>query len=158
MNLEIKIDPNYKGPTLGEQITLLDLEGSQPVEASWTGSRQDIAAFKKIGDRKITLYVPNQFAMDRASVICGYKFPIFKNQVAQYRTAIGVDPQGGASDWRGYLDKFGSSFSKSIMMRDTAHAARKKNDARLLRKVVVDCVLNGVSVADADVLIGLRKK
>ena len=163
MNLEIKIEPSYKGPSLGEQISLLDLEGSQPVEAAWTGSRQDIAAFKKIGDRKITLFVPDRFALDRAANALNYKFKIYNEQRIQYRNALGGDPQGGfsSSDWRGYIDKFGASFSKNIMVRDTAANTRKKiapEETRLLRKVVVDCFVNGVSVTDADVLIGLRKK
>jgi hypothetical protein len=162
VNLEIKVDPSYKGPSLGEQITLLDLEGSQPVEATWTGSKQDFAAFKRIGDRKVTLYVPHQFALDRASNALGYKFKIRRDQIAQFRNALVGDPQTGAksSDWRGYFEKFGAAFSKNIMVRDIAHNTRTKTapDAtRLLRKIAVDCVLNGVSVADADVLLGLRK-
>ena len=150
--INIIIDRTYGGPTLVELGYLLD-EGTEPVTAAWRNTRTEMEIIRAWPDRDFTLILCDASLMERTCVLLGLRYVLQPDMVQAGVSALNSAVAGA---WRPFTNRVGSPVSRSVFIQAIADRIRRGKDAPALRKLAVDCVLDGTPVIDMDVLFGLR--
>jgi hypothetical protein len=91
--------------------------------------------------------------MERAATTLGLRFNL--DPGAKVELARSINTTAGGK-WRTIATQCGPTVSRGAMVQIVADHIRKGNDAPPLRKLLVECLLEGTTAVDFDVLLGLR--
>jgi hypothetical protein len=142
-----------KAPTLTDlEYVLEDLQ--DPIEARWTGTREEIILAKSLSERQIILHVRDELR-DRAVLDLGLTFPITQKQVEQAKTAI---TSRQSQEWRQFAEDIGNTRAALTLTRVASESLNNGKNPRALLSVVSDLWTRRVNAQDADVLMRLRSR
>jgi hypothetical protein len=149
--LEIRTDPSFTGPTLVELEPILDdLTGK--VQARWMGSKTEQVILTRHPSLDFILWVPDTPALERASNLLGVGVTLDSSTIMTAQQSL-ISKK--AYNWRPLVNDFGVPAANLCLLRITSDAVRRGKRPNLV-KVMTECVLDGVSTIDADVLLRLR--
>jgi len=145
----VNIDPDFHGPTIIEMAVLLPLEKA---EFAWKDTRAEIELFRDQPDGDYTLVVPNAAAAiaaaQRLGVRCQLPVDLIKKGVMALNTPTGR--------WREFAEKQGPAVARSALLKAHLNNVKRGKLMGPLQKLLVESVLHGRSISDADALLGLR--
>ena len=149
----LQITPNYRGPTVLElqRSGLLDA-APHTVEAAWSNSRAEITAVQRHPHISFVLMVPDMQAAGRAAAALRLNLTVPEETIA---TGIQSLRNMEVSDWRAFTVNVGTPVARTLLVRFAGDVVRNGGNPTNLRRVVDQCLLHGVSPADASVLLGL---
>jgi hypothetical protein len=149
--LELRTDPSFTGPTLIELEPILgDLTGK--VQARWLGSKAEQAILARNVSIDFILWVSDTVALERAANTLGVGVTLDSSTLMSAQQSL-ISKK--AYNWRPLVNDFGVPAANLYLLRITSDAVRRGKRPNLV-KVMTECVLDGVSTIDADVLLRLR--
>lgn len=151
-NIEIKIDPEFQGPTLQELLPVLeDIQGS--IDLRWENGKHELNLLEQRPKVKFILHVKDISVMERTAVALGTALPFELGTVETAKLALNSRTQ---QKWRPMVEDMGYGAARSLLLKLTADALRAGKRPRLVASITNDCLFTGVSPLDADILLRLR--
>jgi two-component SAPR family response regulator len=152
-DLEIVIDPDYRGPSILECRYTLDAIEDEVVNVRWTNTKPEFYLLQQYrGKKKFRLYVQDLTAQERAASFLGQRLPLDKNLIETAKLTIASSK---SYNWREYVNSYTPTVACSVLTKIAADALRDGRELHFI-KVAKDCLLDGLNPADADVLFRLR--
>ena len=87
MPFSVRTDKEFAGPTLTELLPILE-DIPDPVEARWSGSRQDFLAFEKCAARTLILVAPDNAVAERALWLLGGALELSKDDLVRWHKIL----------------------------------------------------------------------
>ena len=152
--ISLRIEPDFKGPTLPEMASLLDDVTEAPIEVRWENSRLDIEAIHKLNPRfHVVLVVADMPTMSRSASALGIPMVIGEDLLTTVRGSLNQSE----GNWRQISASISSQVSRDAVLRIAGNSVRKGLNPVLLRRVAMDFALNKANSTDAEVLLGLAR-
>ena len=151
--IEFKIAKDFHGPTLEEQVSVLDAI-ADPVEVRWTGSKADYRMLDTHLRRHFILVVPDVETHERALWRLGLGHCITpEDLLAAKQGLVRKDQQ----TWRAQCSPLGYDRGTLLLCRIMSSALLEgKPTPSPVVSLACDCVLNHMDPADTDVLLRLQ--
>lgn len=152
MPFKLRVDKEFAGPTLCDLEPILDeLEG--PVEVRWTGSKRDYLAYERHGAREVLMVVPDVETLERTIWVLGGHLELSEDDLQAAKSAL---TSRSEQTWRTRVDALGPTRGTLLLTKVMADSLRSGKKAPAALSIALDCILQGVNPADADVLLRLR--
>jgi hypothetical protein len=149
--IKLRIETDFAGPTMTELAGLIDTASEGQIEVRWTGTKQDTRLLRTYKHLPITLVVPDLVAMERAAAYLGLSLLLDNNLLDK---AAGSLTDRHATDWGAFTRGVTPPVALGIITHLSAVSLRRGVKPNICR-VVSDCLFEGVSPVDADVLLSL---
>jgi len=150
--ITLRIDKECDKPLILEVASTTSEHGDNVITVRWQNSRPEIEALSRYRHRKVELVVPDLAAMERAASAIGAACSIPNELVVEAYNRI-VKTNGM---WREFNQQIGPGVSRATLLKLVNKNLRNGIDPKTIRKVLVDCLFEGISLSDIDVLAGLR--
>lgn len=150
--IRLRIAPDFNGPTIEEWVRILDDDHPGEVEVRWTGTKADTRLLLNHIRWNIILVVPDLTSMERAAAYLGLP-PLFERHVVE--SGLKALKSRKSADWRSFARGVSTPVARALMVHIGAQAIREGKKPNL-RFVATECLLEGVSAVDADVMLSLR--
>lgn len=148
--LELVVDSNYNGPSLQELAPVLaNVEGT--VNVRWTNTREERVLLDSNRARNFKLFVVDPAMMERTASALGLRYSFDLKTREQAKLVLANRKN---YNWRQFIDDVGPTVCRSIITRIASDAARQGVKPKLAN-IARECLLEGISVIDADVLLRL---
>lgn len=154
MKLEIKLNPEFNGPTILELGPVLD-ETTGEVEVRWENTKPEIAFLKANPGRYYILNVYDIQVFERTCVAFGTSFMIDSTLLESARLAL--KSRRAAQNWEHISGQYGVNVSRGLLTRIIADSIRSGKEPKTVALVAREILLNGVNPLDASVLLRLRE-
>ena len=151
MAFTLRVDKEFFGPSLTELEPILN-ELPDPVEVRWSGSRLDFLAFERT-TRDIVMVVPDVEQAERTTWLLGGRLELPEEDLKAARKALTSTKD---QTWRSRVEDLGFSRGALLLTKVTADAIRAGKTPKASTSIAIDCLLQKVHPADADVLLRLR--
>lgn len=148
--VNLVVQKEFNGPSLPDIESILDLIDGV-VDVRWTNSRNEQAILERNRNRDFCLHVEDLSTMERTATALGLRYVL---DLIMNESAKAALVYRKTSNWRAFTDGIGSLVSRSLLTKLSADAIRKGVRPRLA-SIAADCVLEGISPIDADVLLRL---
>jgi hypothetical protein len=149
--INLRVDPEYRGPSIIEAECLLSL-GHDTIEVAWTNTKRELDVLRRFSDRPVILIVPDLRLMVRTASVLGIEFTLPSEILrAAMNSLNGVEGQ-----WRTFTEQVGPEVALSAILQNAANGILKGVSHDPLRKVLIECLLGGISPVDLDLLLALR--
>lgn len=153
-HVEIRIDEDSVFPSILELKDSIN-EIEDPINISWSNSRNEIATLRSHPDRQFILYVDDFPAKDK--VIATLGLPLSPPQPALERAKNFLVEQK-TYDWRNFCeDSKGGPAPKYLLLKLVADQLRKGNRPALA-DIMEPLFLDGIRPEDVDVLLRLKAR
>lgn len=151
MPFQIKLDPDFKGPTLIELETIIhDTKGV--IEILWENTKLEFLTLARYSKRDFILHVKDCQTLDKVANVLGIKLPIDKNVIDNAKESLGSRRN---YNWRPLVQGSGSTIGKSTVLRIASDALRNGKSS-ILASIASDCLFKNVNPIDADVFLRLK--
>ena len=152
MPFTVKVDADFAGPTLGELEPVLEnLEN--PIEVRWTGSRFDFLAYERSSARTFILISPDLAIAERTLWVLGGPLSLSPEDLEAAKMSLTSKQD---QTWRLRVEGLGPTRGTLLLTKVVGDSLRSGKSPRATTSVALDCLLEGVHPADADVLLRLR--
>lgn len=148
--LEIRIDPEFQGPTLLELDSVLN-NTKGGINARWEGTKPEIRIASRL-KRQIVLYVRNIGEMEQAASALGVKLEFASSLLTDCTDAL----LNKNTNWRAMSEGMGHSTTRAILTKLAADYFRKGKRPKVTALVANECLFGILSPLDAEVVIRLR--
>ncbi len=145
--LEIRIDPEFQGPTLLE----LPDHGEGTIVARWEGTPLEIQIIERL-TRPVILYVKTNGGMERAASVLGGKLKFHSELLENSKQAI----LNKNTHWRSLTESIGYNTTRAIITKLMADELRQGRRPKAATSVATDCLFGNLSPVDAEVVMRLR--
>lgn len=152
MPFTVRVDKDFAGPTLCELEPVLD-ELQDPVEVRWAGSRLDFLAYERNASRTLVLVTVDDAVAERALWVLGGALTLPTDVLEASKAAL-VNKKD--QTWRLRVEDLGPTRGTLLLTTVVGESLRSGKVPRAAASVAIDCLLNHVHPADADVLLRLR--
>ena len=153
-HVEIRIDEDSVFPSILELKDSIN-EIEDPINISWSNSRNEIAALRSFPDRQFILYVDDFPAKDKVTSTLG--LPLSPPLPALERAKNFLVEQK-TYDWRNFCeDNKGGPAPKYLLLKLVADQLRKGNRPALA-DIMEPLFLDGIRQEDVDVLLRLKAR
>jgi len=150
--ITVRVDADYHGPTIMEIESLLD-QSQKPIEVKWRNSNQEIAILQRHRERNAVLIVQDLKTKVLTNSAVGGKLDLPPGLLAESMIAL----NGKGLEWRTFVEKVGSEVAFAAILQNTSNRIRQGELVdRSLRAVIHECLFDGVSPIDMDVLLSMR--
>lgn len=147
--IEITVRP-FNGPCITDIEPVLDLiEGT--VDVRWTNTKTEQIVLERYKQRSFKLYVADLSMMERTATAMGLRYVLDLGTSETAKAAL-LFPK--TANWRAFIEGVGSPVSRSLIVRLSADSVRSGGRPRLAA-IATECVLDGINICDADVLLRL---
>jgi hypothetical protein len=153
LHVEIRIDEDSVFPSILELKDSIDEIKEDPIDISWSNSRNEVFALRSFPDRHFILHVDDFPAKDKATATLG--LPLSPPQPALERAKNFLVEQK-TYDWRNFCeDNKGGPAPKYLLLKLVADQLRKGNQP-VLADIIEPLFLDGIRQEDVDVLLRLK--
>ena len=152
MPFSVRTDKEFAGPTLPELLPILE-DIPDPVEARWSGSRQDFLAFEKCTARTLILVAPDNAVAERALWLLGGALELSKDDLEAAKQALVSRKE---QTWRLRVDNLGHTRGTLLLTKVIGESLRGGKTPKAAASITSDCLFRRIDPADADVLMRLR--
>lgn len=154
MPFRVEVSPDSHWPSFKELDPVMDLL-DDPVDLSWTGTRDDQQLWEKWRGRSLVLHVADQEQAERALWLLGGPLVLTPEDLTAAKKALTVktDPS-----WRPRVEAVGHSRAVLLLTSVVGSSIRSGKAPAAASSVVGDCLFRRISPADADVLMRLRTR
>lgn len=154
MPFRVEVSPDSHWPSFSDLdpvMALLD----DPVDLSWTGTRDDQQLWEKWRGRSLVLHVVDQEQAEKALWTLGGPLELSQEDLASARKALTHKTD---QTWRPRVESLGHSRAVLLLTSVVGASVRSGKAAKAASSVVRDCLFRRISPADADVFMRLRTK
>jgi hypothetical protein len=152
MPFKLRVDKEFAGPTLCDLEPILD-ELQDPVEVRWTATKRDYLAYERHGAREVLMVVPDVETQEKTIWVLGGALELTDEDMLAAKAAL---TSRSDQTWRTRVDGLGPTRSTLLLTKVMADSLRAGRKAPAALSIALDCILQGVNPADADVLLRLR--
>jgi hypothetical protein len=154
VNLEIKLNPDFQGPTLLElEPVIAETQGQ--IEVRWENSKAEVALLYENSNRFFLLHVKDISTLERTASAFGTSFAVDPTILESAR--LSFVSRKAAQNWDHINSQYGQNVSRSILTRLLADSIRKGKDPRVAAPVAQEVLLDQVNPLDASVLFRIRE-
>jgi hypothetical protein len=150
--VEIVFDPDFAGPDIVALAPTLP-PTDEVIHISWKNTKQEVLVLTGLLHRNFVLHVDEHVDRQHAAWSLGLPLEIDATLLEQAKLFIGHQK---GYDWRKFAETQGDFKTKNLILKLAANQVRSSKARHPLIATVENVVLDGVSPADADLMLRLN--